>query len=328
MGDWIRLVGPDSAVEILGVKLVGVTAENAWKLAFTLAFILALWLLAHLAHRIAHFWLRDRRHLEFWSRQFIRIGTTLVGVVGLVSIWFDEPGRLAVGLGLFSAGLAFALQRVVTALAGYFVILRGGTFNVGDRIKMGGVRGDVIGITFLQTTIMEMGQPPSAQGEDPGMWVHARQYSGRIVTVTNAKIFDEPVYNYTREFPYIWEEIRLPVPYTGDWQRAEQIIVEAARRYAVKESELPHHVIAELQRRYFTETPDVAPKTFLRMTDNWIELAVRFVTPEHGIRQVKDQIGRDVLTAFRDAGIQVASTSFEIVGLPPVTLRRERSPAS
>ena len=126
---------------------------------------------------------------------------------------------------------------------------------------------------------MEMGQPPSAQGEEPGMWIQARQYSGRIVTVTNTKIFDEPVYNYTRDFPYIWEEIRVPVPYNGDWHRAERILLTAVQKHAVTESQLPGVVIEELQRRYFMETPDVQPKTFLRMTDNWIELAVRFVTP-------------------------------------------------
>ncbi len=46
-------------------------------------------------------------------------------------------------------------------MAGYMVILRGKTFNVGDRIVMGGVRGDMIALDFMQTTIMEMGQPPA-----------------------------------------------------------------------------------------------------------------------------------------------------------------------
>ena len=324
MDEWIRLVGPNQAVEILGVKLVGVTAENGWKLAFSILFIAALWMLGRLAHKLTHGLLQDRRYLEFWSRQFIRITTTLLAVVGLLSIWLDDPGRIAAGVGLFSAGLAFALQRVVTAFAGYFVILRGETFNVGDRIKMGGVRGDVIGISFLQTTIMEMGQPPSAQDEDPGMWVQARQYSGRIVTITNAKIFDEPVYNYTRDFPYLWEEIRLPVSFSADWPRAEQILLDAAQRHALPESALPRHVIAEIQRRYFMETPDVTPRTFVRFTDNWIELAVRFVTPEHGIRQVKDRISREVLDGLRHADIQVASATFEIVGLPPLQVTRPR----
>ena len=87
------------------------------------------------------------------------------------------------------------------------VVLGGNTFTVGDRITMGGVRGDVIALTFTQTKIMEMGQPPAVQGADPAMWVRSRQFTGRIVTVTNDKVFDEPVYNYTREFPFIWEEI-------------------------------------------------------------------------------------------------------------------------
>ena len=153
--------------------------------------------------------------------------------MGLVSIWFDDPTRLTTALGLVTAGLAFALQKVVTAFAGYFVILRGRTFNVGDRITMGGVRGDVIALGFIQTTIMEMGQPPSVQNADPAMWVRSRQYTGRIVTVSNAKIFDEPVYNYTREFPYIWEEMTLPITYTADRARAERILLEVAGRHTV-----------------------------------------------------------------------------------------------
>ena len=44
------------------------------------------------------------------------------------------------------------------------------------------------------------------------MWVRARQYTGRIVTVSNSTVFDEPIFNYTREFPYVWEEMRLPLP--------------------------------------------------------------------------------------------------------------------
>jgi len=130
------------------------------------------------------------KRVQFWTRQAIQLGTAILQTIGVLSIWFDGPGRLATFLGLFSAGMAFALQRVVMAVAAYFVLLRGKTFNVGERIKMGGVRGDVISLGFIQTTIMEMGEPPSVQGEDPGMWVEARQYTGRIVTVTNDKIFE------------------------------------------------------------------------------------------------------------------------------------------
>jgi small-conductance mechanosensitive channel len=162
----------------------------------------------------------------FWARQGVRLAVAVLGLLAVVSIWFDDPARLATGLGLVTAGLAFALQKVITAIAGYFVILRGQTFNVGDRISMGGVRGDVIALSFTQTTIMEMGQPPDVQGADPAMWVRSRQYTGRVVTVSNARVF-EPVYNYTRELPCIWEEMRLGVPYRADRARAEAILLES-----------------------------------------------------------------------------------------------------
>ena len=188
MTDVIRLVGPNNAVEIFGVTLVGVNATNGRKVLFTVVFVLLVMLAAR-ALRRASWWLVRSRGAEraaFWTRQGINLIAAVVMIVGVTSVWFDDPTRLATALGLVTAGLAFALQKVVTAVAGYFVILRGRTFNVGDRIVMGGVRGDVIALGFTQTTIMEMGQPPPVQRDEPAMWVQSRQYTGRVVTVSNA----------------------------------------------------------------------------------------------------------------------------------------------
>jgi small-conductance mechanosensitive channel len=262
----------------------------------------------------------DRPRLRFWTRQGVNFFTALAVFMGVVSVWFDDPDRLTTAFGLLTAGLAFALQRVITALAGYFVILRGKTFNVGDRIVMGGVRGDVIALDLMQTTIMEMGQPPAVQNADPAMWVKSRQYTGRIVTVSNANIFDEPVYNYTRDFGYLFEEISIPIKYTADRDRAETILRDAAQRHTADYQNISEDEARELQRRYFMREPQFAPRVYLRITDNWIELTVRFVTPDHGVRELKDAISRDILSGFEQAGIEVASATFEVVGLPPLRL--------
>ena len=245
--------------------------------------------------------------------------TAVFLILGLASIWFDNPERLATVVGLVTAGLSFALQKVVTSVAGYFVILRGKTFNVGDRIRMGGVRGDVIDLGFIQTSIMEMGEPPAVQSDAPGMWVLARQYTGRVVTVSNSHIFDEPVYNYTRNFPFIWEEMHLPVPYGADRRRAERILLDAAKRHAAPEGELSSEVLAELKRHYGS-TVGIAPRVYYRLTDNWLELTVRFVVQDHGIREVKDAMARDILAGLEEAGIGIASGTYDIVGLPPIRI--------
>lgn len=318
-----QLAGPNQTVQILGVRLVGVNAENGRKLLITALFLALVWLVSRGLRLLTQPLTGDRasKRVQFWTRQVIQLGTALLQGIGVLSIWFDEPARLATFLGLFSAGLAFALQRVVTSVAAYFVLLRGKTFNVGERIKMGGVRGDVISLGFIQTTIMEMGEPPSVQAEDPGMWVLARQYTGRIVTVTNDKIFENPVYNYSRDFPYIWEELRVGVSYNADKVRAEQILIEAARRHTKRTAEMGEECLKEMERRYALNRSDLEPRVFWRLTDNWLELSVRFVTEDHGIRYVKDSMSRDIVKEFESAGLSIASGTYAIVDFPEINVR-------
>ena len=316
----VELVGPNRAVQIFGVKLVGVTAATGRKVLLSVAILLVIALVVRGLQALVRVSLpgESRVHGRFWWRQMIRLAGAAIGLILLLSIWFDDPRRLTTAAGLITAGLAIALQRVITAFAAYFIILRGRLFRVGDRIVMGGVRGDVIALGFLRTTIMEMGQPPPVRADDPAIWVEARQYSGRIVTVTNDKIFGEPVYNYTRDFPYLWEEMHLPIPYTADRARAEHILLEAARRHTVRTAELSADALRELRRRYFVDSADLEPRVYWRLTDNWLELGVRFVTRERGVREVKDAMSRQVLAELDAAGIPLAATTVALTGVPPV----------
>jgi small-conductance mechanosensitive channel len=311
-------------MEIYGIKLIGVNTHTGEKLLFTLVLI-ALFIVVRLVLKALTklIFARFQQHrIRFWTRQGIDVATTVVFIVVLISIWFDNPANLATGFGLAAAGLAFALQKVITSLAGYLVILRGKTFNVGDRITMGGVRGDVIALGFIQTTIMEMGQPPSVQGADPAMWVAGRQFTGRIVTVTNSKVFDEPVYNYSRDFPLIWEEMHVPVTYACDRERAERILLDAAIRHTKDTTVIGREALEQVMRRFPVESADLEPRVFYRITDNWLELGLRFLSPAHGARALKDAMSRDILRAFDEAGIGIASATYDIVGFPAVQLAK------
>jgi small-conductance mechanosensitive channel len=313
---------------IYGVKLIGVDAHTGEKLLFTIVLVLLFLALRFALKTLTRFVFsryQDAR-LGFWVRQGIDVATTVLFVVCLLSIWFDNPANLATGVGLASAGLAFALQKVITSLAGYLVILRGKTFNVGDRISMGGVRGDVIALGFIQTTIMEMGQPPSVSGADPAVWVSGRQFTGRVVTVTNSKIFDEPVYNYSRDFPVIWEEMRIPVTYTCDRDRAEQILLRAALDHTKNIAEQGSVALQNMMRRFTMPEADMEPRVFYRITDNWLELGLRFLSPAHGARALKDEMSRDILKAFDEHGIGIASATYDIVGFP--VLRHASEPTA
>jgi hypothetical protein len=85
-------------------------------------------------------------------------------------------------------------------VAGWIAVSLGGFYKVGDRVELGGIRGDVVDIGFLRTTLFEVGE-----------WVDGDLYNGRVVRVANSFIFKEPVVNYSGDFPFLWDELHVPV---------------------------------------------------------------------------------------------------------------------
>jgi small-conductance mechanosensitive channel len=262
---------------------------------------------------------------RFWVRQSSKLLAFALTCAGLLLIWFPDPSRLGTVAGLLTAGIAVALQRVITAMAAYLIILRGRVFTVGDRITIGGVRGDVVALGLIQTSVMEMGEPPNENSGEPDVWVNARQYTGRVVNVTNDRIFDTPVYNYTREFPFLWEEMHFPIAYGADHARAEAILIDVGRRHTDRFVETAGPAFDRLRERYFVaDHTELPARVYLRMTDNWLEITLRFLAPVHGVRGLKDTMTREILAAFEQAGLSIASTTLEITGLPTVRIARAR----
>ncbi|MFN2635685.1 MAG: mechanosensitive ion channel domain-containing protein [Gemmatimonadaceae bacterium] len=264
---------------------------------------------------------RDKDRSGFWTGQLVSLLALVAIVVGLLLIWFDDPRRLTGALGLAAAGVAVALQRVITAFAGYLIILRGNLFTVGDRIVMDAVRGDVVSLGFMQTTVMEMGQSPAESAAAPAVWVGGRQYTGRVVRITNDKIFDSPVFNYTREFPFVWEEIRIPIHFDADRNAAERILLEIARKHTSGFEKEAIPALEKLRKSFHLSGEiETAPRVFYRVTDNWVELALRFVAPEPGVRRLKDAMYRDLLDEFERLKLTIASTTMEVSLTSPVHL--------
>jgi small-conductance mechanosensitive channel len=246
-----------------------------------------------------------------------RIARWLVGLAGLVAlaiVWRSALGHPALVGGLLAAGFAFALQEVIGAIAGWFNILSGHIYRVGDRIEISGVVGDVLEITPLRTTILEIGQEPI--GDDPAAsWVQGRQATGRLVTISNKATFDSPTYNFSRAFGFVWEEVLVPIPHDADWRRAEEIVLEAVQR--VSSAANAQEALGEVQRRYPIPKADVEPRVFMRFTDNYVQLFARFVVPVRESRAAKNAIFRHVHAQLDEAGIRVGSSTMEVTLFPP-----------
>jgi small-conductance mechanosensitive channel len=246
----------------------------------------------------------------YYYRHLTRYVALFAGVVALIVVWRSAIGHLALFGGLFAAGLAFAMQEVIGSIAGWFNIVSGGIYRVGDRVEIAGVKGDVIDITLLRTKVLEMG---SSLPEEPS-WVGGRQSTGRIVSISNKATFEQPTYNYSAFFEYVWEELRIPVPYSADWKRAERIVCEEAER--VSDSDGARRAMEAMRKQFPMPPHEVHPKVYVTLTDNWVELAARFVIPVRQSRTIKDEMSRAIRDRFDEAGIQVASTTMDVTVTP------------
>jgi small-conductance mechanosensitive channel len=242
---------------------------------------------------------------RYYGRKVVRYVVAIVVLFVLAAVWRAFAGRVGVVLGFATAGVAFAMQEAIGALAGWFNIVSGRIFRVGDRIQMGGVRGDVIDITPLRTKVMEIG---SASAGDS--WVRGRQYTGRIVAISNKATFTEPVFNYSAAFEFIWEELSLPLAYGDDWDAAEAILQEEVRRASASAG--AQRAIDEMTRRYPVPRAEIEPSVYVQASDDYVTLSARFVVPVRTARTVKDEVTRRVLDRLEEAGISVASSTLDV----------------
>jgi small-conductance mechanosensitive channel len=282
-----------------------------WDIILKLVFSIIILVLTLAANRAASSLLRlrvkDRAH-RHTLRMLVRNTVFAVASAVVLAIWLGSGSSFTVAMGILGAGIAFASQEVIGSFAGYLNIVTGNLFRIGDRVRIGTVLGDVLDISILRTTVMEIAE-----------WVKADQYTGRIVSIANRVVFSDPVYNYTQHWPYIWDEITIPITYESDWQRASELILENGRKYSSHVQTQAQEQLARIVEQYAVQDTPVEPLLYIRMTDNWIEMTLRYVVDPRERRTVAGQLHLDLLKSFEsEPDITVASATFEIVGFPPL----------
>ncbi|MEU5931279.1 mechanosensitive ion channel family protein [Micromonospora sp. NPDC047187] len=296
------------------------TSSVSGRLVTSVVLIVLAVVLAGVAGRLATLRVAGTSN-RYYLRKAVHYLTVVVLLFALALLWQPFAGRIGVVVGLLAAGLALAMQEVIGAFAGWISILTGRQYRVGDRIQMCGVRGDVLDITPLRTRILESGS-----SSDPESWIRGRQYTGRVVSLSNHLVFTTPVYNSSTVLDHLWEDLTLPIPYEADWHLAERILCEEAQ--TISSTVEARHAIEQMRRRYPVAEAEVDPRVFVRATSNWVELSARFVVPVRAARQVKDQVTRRVLDRFAENAIKVASVTQSITIHPPQPLETVSVPTN
>jgi small-conductance mechanosensitive channel len=218
-----------------------------------------------------------------------RLVVTLVLAFIAVSVLFVNWYTAVVSLGLISLMLGFALQKPITSFIGWIYLMVRAPYRVGDRIKIGGATGDVIDVSYLDTTLWEFG----------GQYLSTDHPTGRIIRFPNSEVLGSAVYNYTWPlFPYVWNEIKFNIAYESDLDFVAMTMREVAEEEVGKSMMERIRVYRELLAQTPVDALEVReyPAVLFRVDDNtWLEAIVRYLVHPKEAGRVKTALIKKLL---------------------------------
>lgn len=233
--------------------------------------------------------------------------TILLTVLTIAVIWAAHI-RMELSAGLIGAGVALAMQNVILCLSGWFAIALRRIYDVGDRIEVDATIGDVLDIGLMHTTLLEISNLPEAQ-----------QSTGRVVTVPNKVIFTSHVFNFTKGFPFMWNDLCVVVTFESDWSAAKEIMLELAQANAEEVRGNVAEHIKKMRRKMPIRFQHLTPIVYTRIVDHGIELALRYLTRARRRRGALGDLSEQILEAFdASAGIALAYPTQRITGVGAV----------
>lgn len=273
---------PEARLE-LARRLVRGTAFVVIVLA--LAKAVSVYLLGRIEDASTRFTLRRIEHL---------IAGLVISVI-VISVVFVNWYAAVTALGVGSIILGLAVQTPMTSFIGWIYLLIRRPYRVGDRIKMGDATGDVIDVSYLDTTLWEFG----------GQYISGDHPSGRIIKFPNSKVLDSMVWNYSWPlFPYIWNEIKFQIAYQSDLK----FVAETMQR--IVEEELGEEMIkrVEVFREILARTPvdelevRARPRVIFRVDEvTWVDAIVRYLVSPRESGSMKSRLIPKLLAALNAA---------------------------
>src|SRR4029453_16699622 len=208
---------------------------------------------------------------QFNIKRIFRLLVGLATVFVMISVLFANWYTAAGSLGLISLVLGFALQMPISSFIAWIYILARAPYRVGDRIKIGDAHGDVIDVSYLDTTLWEFG----------GEYLWTDHPRGRMVKFPNSTVFHMVGFNYSWPlFPYVWNEIKFQIAYQSDLLFVEQTMKEAVEEEVGSKMREKVRVYKTILAQTPVDELEVKehPVVHFRVSDNtWLEGIVRYL---------------------------------------------------
>lgn len=273
-------------------EVLGISEDASVKLLLSVAAVIILGILQFAILKAALRNVTDTGVRYKWGKT-TRFIVAIIGLLIIGRIWFEGVGAIGTYIALVAAGLVIVLREPVQDIAGFLFIMWRHPFRLGDRIAIkdpiGVLKGDVIDQGLFKFTLMEIGE-----------WVDADQSTGRVVHVSNHRVFVGHVFNYTGGFKYIWNEVTVRLAFESNWRKARELMLEIATRYSAEITAKAEQEMIEAASTYYLNYSILTPTVYIDMKEYGITLTIRYLTDPRRRRGTQQQITEAILDMIDD----------------------------
>ncbi len=262
--------------------------ENVKKIIVVIGLIIVAWIIRTMIVKVLFKQIENVRSRYIWQKTVTYILTfTVLFIMG--NIFFKGVRGLTTFLGLLSAGIAIAMKDIFTNIAGWAFIIWVKPFGVTDRIQIGDYSGDVIDISFFQTTLMEIGN-----------WVDADQSTGRVIRIPNNLVFTHSLANYSKGFQFIWNEIPVMITFESNWVKAKEILSKIAKKHAEHLGSKAEKKVKEAGKDLMIFYSNLTPTVYTSVRNSGVLLTIRYLCEPRRRRGTEQAVWEDILKKFAD----------------------------
>lgn len=220
-----------------------------------------------------------------------RLVLWFVIVLVIVFSLANQFGSLATFAGLLTAGVAVAMQNVILAVVGYFMLIGKFGVKVGDHVQVSGVTGEVVEIGLIRLHVMEL----TGTGADA-------QPTGRIVAFANSIVFQTAA-GLFRQVPgtsFVWRETSFTLAAAeGDYREVEKRLTDAVNSVFV-ELKSEYEKLGQRMEETLGSVAvgPLSPALRFRLTPAGLEVVLRFPVEMRMADEIDNRVTQELLRAI------------------------------
>lgn len=240
-----------------------------------------------ITYRLINHQIKDSKR-RYLAQKIATYFTLAIFLGAQLVIWPSSGDSVLRFLGLFSAGVAIAMHETISNFAAWLFIITRRPLDIGDRIEVNGRIGDIVDISMLNFSMLEVG----------GDRIGAEQSTGRLIHMPNAFIWRHAVTNYNQEFNYIWTELQVLVTFESDWRAAKTLLQEMLDQHSLQFTEGASRELAKAARKLYLKSGTLTPIVYTSVEASGVRLSMRMIIPPRRRRGIEAGLWESILDTF------------------------------